>query len=533
MSPQRCQYLHAMVMFEGEHLVDSALLICNQLLDAGGFGDDTFLEAEICELATNICLGCNRYIELLQYAHRGIALCHGRERLCSDEAAMLGRAGTAYQMLGQLPEAQQTFDHALELLADDHSFGGFVALISLQKKQAGLYRQTGDYDRVIAVCHQILAQVERFDRDPSFVDSRPTTMTESGDATHGFAGFYQTQMYAHLARAHRLKVEQGVSAQPQADRDSAAAYIDKWLLTDGSHSPRNMAFALRELFFTGRRAAFEAARQAAGESFGSDTLVIDYIEYLRILAEDAALRRDTDAQTDYLQRVAIINDSIRQHELLRTFSEQMSIYMVQEAQMAQKETEYKMSRNNILIGSFFILLIAGLVISVLFFIGRHHKSALEAAQHDLQVSKHELVEMEQQLVEAKGTCQVDNMTALYQRIEQVMTEEKLYLNPDLDVKMLVGAVGSSRTNISTCINNISGKNFRLWLSEYRLNLFVQMLKQCPDEPIEEIMIRCGYKEQSTLRRQFKAAYGMTAGEYRRRLLEEEPLSAANEQTEEN
>lgn len=43
MSPQRCDYYHAMVVYEGEENRDSALAICNRLLDEGKFGDDKFL----------------------------------------------------------------------------------------------------------------------------------------------------------------------------------------------------------------------------------------------------------------------------------------------------------------------------------------------------------------------------------------------------------------------------------------------------------------------------------------------------------
>lgn len=70
-----------------------------------------------------------------------------------------------------------------------------------------------------------------------------------------------------------------------------------------------------------------------------------------------------------------------------------------------------------------------------------------------------------------------------------------------------------------CINNITGRSFRQWLSDYRLSLFAKKLKENPDDPIDIIVMRCGYKEQSTFRRQFKAAYGMTPTEYRRQLVQ--------------
>lgn len=521
MSPQRCHYLHAMVLFEGERQVDSALVICNRLLDEGKFGDDQLLEAEICELATNITFSCSRYIELLRYANRGIALCHGRERLRSDEATMMGRAGLAHQGLGQFDEAQKIYDQALQLLREDTSFGGFIALISLQKKQGGLYREAGDYDRVISVCHEILDQVERFDRDPSFVDPRPATMTTSGEATHGFADFYQTQMYNNLAKTYRMRVEQGVSADPKADRDSAAAYVGKWLCTDASHATQNMFYELPELLFTGHHAEFDAVKEAAGGSFGSDTLVIDYIEYLKILAQDAAMRNDFQASNGFLQRAIAVTDSIRQHDLLSTFSEQLSIHMVQQARLAQLDAEYRLSRNWILTALLGILLLASVVIEVLSYHYRRRNRMFKALQQNLKETEDEVHDLEQQLEDAKTERTYDNLKTLYQTIEQAVTENELYLNPAFDIRMLADVVHSSRTNISLCINNVTGKSFRVWLSEFRLNLFIQKLRQNPDESIDVLMARSGYQEQSTFRRQFKTAYGMTPGEYRKTLLSEQ------------
>ncbi len=141
-------------------------------------------------------------------------------------------------------------------------------------------------------------------------------------------------------------------------------------------------------------------------------------------------------------------------------------------------------------------------------------------QHDLSESKEEIQELVQQLEDTKSERAANNMKALYERIEKVMAEDELYLNPELDIRMLAEAAFSSRSIVSACINTMTGKTFRQWLSEYRLTLFEQMLKENPDVSIDDLMLRCGYKDQSTFRRQFKAAYGMTAGEYRKQLSEE-------------
>lgn len=518
-SPQRCDFLHAMVVSEGEGQCDSALMICYRLLEEHRFGDDQFLEAEVCELVTNINSGLGRYVEVLQYAQRGIALCHGKELMRSDEASMMGRAGVAYQQLGQYDEAKETYLRALELIADDSSFGGLNAQISLLKKQSALYHEMGDYHQVIAVGQEILSLVGRFDHDPSFVNPRPATMTESGEATRGFAQFYQSQVYLRIANAYRMMVEQQLTPDPSVCRDSASAYVEQWMRLGMSGLPKNnLPSALPELYFTGHMAAFDEARQLAGQSFGSDTLVTEYVDYLTLLAQVSASRHEVAQSNGYLQRALAVSDSIRRSDMIRSFAEQASVHMVKEAQLAQKDAEYQLARNHL----YLVLLVAALLtlvlVEVIIWRNRHHQKVIKTVQQDLQESKLEIQDLEQQLEDVKAERSMNSPKELYQRIEQVMKEKELYLDQDFDLKALAREVGAGITNVSVSINGITGMSFRVWLSKYRLSMFVKMLEQHPDQSIDDLMFRSGYREQSTFRRHFKAAYGVTVTEYRQKVL---------------
>lgn len=521
LSPKRCEYLHAMVVYTGDQQPDSALLMCDRLLADEDFGDDQFLEEEICVLAANLASVCNHQLDVLKYANRGIAICHGQERMRGDEATLMGRVGAAEQMLGRVDDARQTYARAAELLREDHSFNGLISTISLKKKQAGLCCAEKDYDGVIRICHEVLGLVRRFDRDPSFVKPRPQTMHQSGRATREFAEFYECQVYAHLARAYRLKVEQGLSARPQADRDSARYYIDCWLGTPASGSPQDMLMVLDELYFTGHRSEFSHAVDLVTPLFQGDSLNTDYEEVLTLLARDAADRHDLEASNAYLWRALAVSDSVRQQDLLRTFSDQLSLNMLQEEQLARQDAENQLARNRLyvrlLLAIIGITVVATSVILLLWRLNRKEKEIIDITQQDLTESQEEFQELAQQFEEGKIGRAAQNSKALYERIEQVMREKELYLNPDLDIRMLAEEVCSSRTLTSVSVNSVTGKPFRQWLSEYRLSLFVKMLAGNPDAPIDELLSRCGYKDQSTFRRQFKAAYGITAGEYRKRL----------------
>lgn len=524
MSPSRCDYYHAMVVYMGEDNLDSALAICNKLLDEARFGDDGYLEEEVCVLASNITLSVGRYLETLEYANRGIAICHGQELMSADEATLMGRAGQAEQMLGRTEEAIQTYAEANQLLQDDRTFAGLVARISLMMKQASLYYDTAEYDRAIDASHAVLALVEGFHRDPSTVENRPDPMSTSGDVTRSFADFYQSQLYAKIAKSYRGKAEQDDSRGASANLDSLNLYLDKWEQTQSHKTPDNLAKVMRELFFTGRMAQFNEARQAVTDLYKGDSIVPQYVDYLDLLAQEAASRHDFQASSGYLQRALAISDSIRRQETLRTLSEQMAINMVQQQQLARQEAEYRASRyrliNVIIVVIIVILAASGTVIALLRRRNRQKEEMLQKTQHDLDETREEVNEIIQQLEETKRSQQAANQQAynpqeLYCCIEQVVKEKELYLNPDFNIVMLADILGTNRTFISMSVNSVTGKSFRAWLAEYRLNLYLEKQKKAPDTPIDHLLSQCGYKDQSTFHRQFKAAFGVTPSQYRK------------------
>ena len=524
MTRQRCDYFHAMILFGGEDKIDSALCICDRLLDAGEFGDDRFLEEELCVLASNITSGNNRHLATLKYANRGIALCHGDERMRGDEATLMARVGTAEQALGRTEQARETYDRAYNLLKGTSSFADLVALITLQKKQLRLYDEINDYDAVISTCHEIEQLVGRFEHDPSFVGQRPATMQEPGAATKDFADFYRCQMYAQLAHSYHLRIEQGLASDVKAETDSVRTYIQKLLNTDGARTSAALIKAMPEMQFLGLKSAFNQARIQAEESYKGDSLVSEYVNYLTLLANDAESRHDLKACTSYLRRALAVRDSISRNEQLRILSEQMSINMVQEQQLARQDAENLLERqtmiSSILTFVLIAVLITGLIIGWLLYKNRKNEEIILLTQQDLLDTQEEVKELSQQLEVAKSENASDNMQVLYDRILKVMEEKELYLNADLDIKMLAEAANSSRPVVSACINNKSGKPFRIWLAEYRLSLFENLLKLHPDAQIVDLATRCGYKDQSTFRRQFKDRYGMTALQFKKNLIEE-------------
>ena len=103
--------------------------------------------------------------------------------------------------------------------------------------------------------------------------------------------------------------------------------------------------------------------------YQGDSILVEYANFLKLLSEEAAANHDLKASNSYLKRALIVSDSIRHKDLARKLTEQMSLNMVQEQQLARQDAERQLERHKLLIMLesiiIAIILIAGLVIAFL------------------------------------------------------------------------------------------------------------------------------------------------------------------------
>ena len=123
-------------------------------------------------------------------------------------------------------------------------------------------------------------------------------------------------------------------------------------------------------------------------------------------------------------------------------------------------------------------------------------------------------------------CMTERETAplyreLKRKLDRVMSEEKLYLNPHLNISDLSQALGTNRTYLSACLNGRLGKTFYDYINELRLEHAIQLMedKESEDERLhsfKEIAEMSGFNSTSTFNRQFHARYGMSPSQWRER-----------------
>ena len=102
---------------------------------------------------------------------------------------------------------------------------------------------------------------------------------------------------------------------------------------------------------------------------------------------------------------------------------------------------------------------------------------------------------------------------LYERVIMVMEKEQLFLQPNLSLTELAQKAMTNRTHPSNAINTISHRNFNVWLSEYRVNYFIELIHQKKDAQIDQLIREAGFSSRSSFYRQFKNIKGITPKQF--------------------
>ncbi|MBQ2728732.1 MAG: helix-turn-helix transcriptional regulator [Alistipes sp.] len=104
---------------------------------------------------------------------------------------------------------------------------------------------------------------------------------------------------------------------------------------------------------------------------------------------------------------------------------------------------------------------------------------------------------------------------LEQKLQRLMTEERLWVNPHLTLSDLAMQVGTNRTYLSNYLNNSLQTTFYDYVNDYRLQAALQHLHDVDSTAtMAEIAEQCGFNSLSTFRRVFVRAKGCSFNEYR-------------------
>ena len=119
------------------------------------------------------------------------------------------------------------------------------------------------------------------------------------------------------------------------------------------------------------------------------------------------------------------------------------------------------------------------------------------------------------LLLAQGRQRLAAETADTQRLKTLLQWLSAHYAEALRVADAAGVCSFSSSHFMRWFRQMTGQSFVAFLNEYRLNAAAEAL-QATDETVLTIASRCGFENLSYFNRAFKAHFGMTPREYRKK-----------------
>lgn len=106
-------------------------------------------------------------------------------------------------------------------------------------------------------------------------------------------------------------------------------------------------------------------------------------------------------------------------------------------------------------------------------------------------------------------------------LKKAMADDKLFLNPNLNLNILSEHTSIPQKTISFVLNQNLNKSFSEFVNEYRIEAFKEKILQPETDnlTIAGIAVECGFSSQATFQRIFKQSTGISPSEFRKSALQ--------------
>jgi len=100
-------------------------------------------------------------------------------------------------------------------------------------------------------------------------------------------------------------------------------------------------------------------------------------------------------------------------------------------------------------------------------------------------------------------------------LRTIMEEEKIYLNPALQLEDIARRLNTNRTYLSEYFNNVLGHTFYDYINSMRIEKkSIPLMEEHPEYTLEYIARQSGFNSLATFRRAFTKYTGMQPRRYR-------------------
>jgi len=512
LTPQRADYLKAVVYYSATKNVTEALRICQQLIDNESWKqlpdseDITSFQVDVYRLMATISGSLGHHLTVLKYAREGAELSHGIAKLRGDETDFLSRIGVVLCKTGQIDEGLANLRRAEELALTDDTWSSLVAYFNNTKKIYAVLSMQKRYDEEKQVISQAESRLLGLRQNISQVRHAPEAMLTDSMALEEFIQFFQKSFFAQLANIYAN--EQKIA--------SVEYYLSLLAANPQANDPTLTEALVYPLTLLGRYKEAEHKIAQGKEYFKDDTISTEYLSLL--IQEELLARAQGDNQRAYRlsDNIMTLKDSVNSQELKVLLADAATRYQLQNEQQRRVDAEDKLIWYGLIIALLASLLIVfGGALYIRKLWAKHKALSIKIEETEL-----ELEDVMQELNEVKDEQSDDNLPTqemspeeIYRRACEIMETELLYKDSQFDIGTLAPLIPTNRHYLSTAINKFSGLNFRSWMAKYRVECAKQVLRQNPTFTNDLLAEECGFSNRISLYRQFKSIEGTTPNEW--------------------
>lgn len=128
------------------------------------------------------------------------------------------------------------------------------------------------------------------------------------------------------------------------------------------------------------------------------------------------------------------------------------------------------------------------------------------------------IEKIKEVEELKKNTQMKSMSGMYERLEKLMKEDKLYRRSDITLQNISEQLGSNTAYVSNMINQFSGKTFPNYINSYRIHEVVEALSSKDSTAsVKDIFTGAGFYSVATAYRVFQKEVGCTPNKFREQM----------------
>ncbi|WP_222852290.1 AraC family transcriptional regulator [Olivibacter sp. SDN3] len=118
------------------------------------------------------------------------------------------------------------------------------------------------------------------------------------------------------------------------------------------------------------------------------------------------------------------------------------------------------------------------------------------------------------------------LLAYEEKVAHAINEERLYLNPSLDIKMMADYLHISKHHLSQVFSMQIRKTFNEYISEARIKHVCDVLKSNNNIIIEHLAYESGFNSKTSFYRHFKQHTGFTPSQYQENI-KTKPVACIN------